>query len=79
VCGAPPVPPRSLATLGMTGLLAMWQRVDVVWWFGTPFFSRIAALSAVMTAGVALAITPPAGRRAVVAGRAGRQLLYPLI
>ena len=34
-----------------------WRRVDVVWWFVTPFFSRVAALGAIMAAGVALAIT----------------------
>jgi sterol desaturase/sphingolipid hydroxylase (fatty acid hydroxylase superfamily) len=34
-----------------------WRRVDVVWWFVTPFFSRLAALGAVVTAGVALAVT----------------------
>jgi sterol desaturase/sphingolipid hydroxylase (fatty acid hydroxylase superfamily) len=34
-----------------------WRRVDVVWWFVTPFFSRVAALGAIVTGGVALAVT----------------------
>jgi len=34
-----------------------WRRVDVIWWFVTPFFSRAAALCATLAAGVALAVT----------------------
>ncbi len=34
-----------------------WRRVDVIWWFVTPFFSRAAAFCSVVAAGLALAIT----------------------
>ena len=33
------------------------RRVDFLWWFVTPFFSRAAAFAAVVAAGVALAVT----------------------
>src|SRR5262245_12026986 len=33
------------------------ERVDFVWWFLTPFFSRIAAFGAMLAVGAALALT----------------------